>query len=94
LSQLTNEKFDQLSKSGTLTPFMTAKAIDEQVGTYNAKSEHLARHFTISFNQLDNAEVALAYDALLEVAKLYNFKLVPSKALNEQIENKKYELAA
>ncbi len=94
LTCLPSEKFDGLAQTGTLTPFMTAKEIDQQIGEVKNLTQRVTPDVVISVENLDPIQKANVHEALLEMAKNYNFQLKATDRLVNEIADFKMSQAA
>ena len=83
LSKLPTDQFSRVSAS--LTPFITSKEIDEQIGTsQNVKTIY---DFKIAAGILDGESKAEIYAALLALKERFHFNLVEDPKIVEELKN-------
>ena len=90
LSKLRPDQFSRVSAS--LTPFITAKEIDEQIGV--SQSVRTVYDFKIATGVLDGESKAEIYAASLELKERFNFTLTEDRKVVEELKNIKMAKAA
>jgi hypothetical protein len=90
LTCLPFDKFDYLAHSGILTPFITAKEIETEIGNDEYLVQRNTPDLTIIVEDLDPQQKANLHKALIEMAKDYKFRLKATSRLKNEIAQ--YEL--
>ena len=94
LTGLSSDKFDRLAQTGTLTPFMTAKEIDQETGDTKTPTQRMTHDVVISFENLDPIQKANVHEDLSKIAEKYSFQFKATDRLLNEIANFKTSKAA
>ena len=90
LAKLKPDQFDHICS--TLTPFITSKEIDEQIGT--ERSSPQTYDFKIAVGNLDGEMKAQVYSALLELQRSFKFGFFQDRKVLEELKSIKLAKAA
>lgn len=94
LSRLSPVSFDTLSSNGLLSPFMTAREIDEAVGGKRTRPRAGVADLTISVADLDAKAMADLFEEVESLAARFNVTVKFSKQFWIDIDGASLDLAA
>ena len=92
LAKLQPDQFARVSAS--LTPFITSKEIDEQIGDGQTGNTSKTYEFKIAVGALDGESKAEIYAALLALKARFNFGFSPDRKVLEELKDIKLTKAA
>jgi hypothetical protein len=95
LAQIEPHQFERLASNNVITPFMTAKMINEQIDVSKAKKASSTKHdVNINLKNLDTSSKSEIYKMLYALRNKFNFELDIDASVTAEISEYRQTVAA